>query len=178
MHFYWLEFESTCPKKQSCRRDLHPIFHCGAAVVARSWVDPEYRELLLSDSTAAVTQLGFTGVESTDVLAVANTPKVHNVVVCTLCSCYPWALLGLPPRWYKDSAYRSRTVIDPRGVLQEFGLELEDDIEVRVWDSTAELRYIVIPERPSGTEGWSEERLKALVTRDSMVGVARVEAPS
>ena len=131
--------------------------HNGAKVVARCWFDPEYRKLLLEDATTAVGQFKLTGVQGTDIVAVANTPNVHNLVVCTLCSCYPWPLLGLPPTWYKDTAYRSRAVIDPRGLLKEFGLELDEEIEVRVWDSTAELRYIVIPERPAGTDGMSED---------------------
>jgi nitrile hydratase subunit alpha len=152
--------------------------HNGAKVVARSWVDPEYRKLLLEDATSAVEQFNLTGAQGTDIVAVANAPMVHNLVVCTLCSCYPWPLLGLPPTWYKDTAYRSRAVIDPRGLLKEFGLELAEDVELRVWDSTAELRYLVIPERPAGTEGMSEEELAQLVTRDSMVGVEILKAPS
>ena len=147
----------------------------GARVVARAWVDPAYKERLLADATAAVRELGYHGVD--DMLAVENTPKVHNLVVCTLCSCYPWSVLGLPPVWYKSAAYRSRSVIDPRGVLREFGLQLPDDVEVVVWDSTAELRYLVLPERPAGSEKMTEEELAALVTRDSMVGVAKVTLP-
>lgn len=152
--------------------------HNGAKVVARSWIDPEYRKLLLENATSAVAQFNLTGIQGTDIVAVANTPKIHNLVVCTLCSCYPWPLLGLPPTWYKDTAYRSRAVIDPRGLLREFGLELADDVEVRVWDSTAELRYLVIPERPPGTDGMTEEQLAQLVTRDSMVGVEVLKAPN
>ena len=132
------------------------------------------RQWLLDDATAAIASLGFTGRQGEHMVALENTPGVHNMVVCTLCSCYPWPVLGLPPMWYKSAPYRSRSVIDPRGVLRELGLELPSDIEVRVWDSTAELRYLVLPERPVGTEGMSEEALAALVTRDSMVGVARV----
>jgi nitrile hydratase len=147
----------------------------GARVVARAWVDPAYKKRLLDDATAAVRELGFHGVD--DMLAVENTPKVHNLVVCTLCSCYPWSVLGLPPVWYKSAAYRSRSVIDPRGVLREFGLQLPDDVEVVVWDSTAELRYLVLPERPAGSEKMTEEELAALITRDSMVGVAKVTLP-
>ena len=147
----------------------------GARVVARAWVDPAYKQRLLADATAAVKELGFTGVD--DMLAVENTPKVHNLVVCTLCSCYPWSVLGLPPVWYKSAAYRSRSVIDPLGVLREFGLQLADDVEIRVWDSTAEMRYLVLPERPAGSEKMMEEELAAVVTRDSMVGVAKVTLP-
>jgi nitrile hydratase len=151
--------------------------HIGARVVARSWVDPEYRERLLADARAVAREDGITGFQGTDLIAVANTPEVHNLVVCTLCSCYPWSLLGLPPAWYKDTAYRARAVVDPRGVLREFGLDLEDDIEVRIWDSTAETRYLVIPERPAGTDGMSVDELAVLVTRDSMVGAERVPSP-
>ncbi|HME37530.1 MAG TPA: nitrile hydratase subunit alpha [Steroidobacteraceae bacterium] len=149
----------------------------GARVVARAWVDREYKQRLLSDAGAAITELGYSGLEGEHMVVVENTAKVHNIVVCTLCSCYPWPVLGLPPVWYKSAAYRSRSVIDPRGVLHEFGLRLDEDVEVRVWDSTAELRYLVLPERPPGTEGMSEADLAALVTRDSMVGVNRVPAP-
>jgi len=148
----------------------------GARVVARAWVDPAYKKRLMSDATAAIAELGYTGGQGEDMVVLENTPKIHNLVVCTLCSCYPWPILGLPPVWYKSAPYRSRAVIDPRGVLREFGLELPDEIEVRVWDSTAELRYLVLPERPAGTEQMTEEQLAALVTRDSMVGVAKVSA--
>lgn len=148
--------------------------HIGARVVARSWVDPNYRQRLLADTRAVAREDNLTGVEGTDLVAVENTPEVHNLVVCTLCSCYPWPLLGLPPTWYKDTAYRAQAVIDPRGVLRKFGLELDDDVEVRVWDSTAQVRYLVIPERPSGTEGMSVEQLAALVTRDSMIGAEKL----
>jgi len=150
----------------------------GAKVVARAWVDRAYRERLLEDGTAAVAELGYTGMQGKVITAVANAPQVHNVVVCTLCSCYPWPLLGLPPVWYKAAPYRSRIVLEPRGVLREFGLELGEEVEIRVWDSTAEVRYLVVPERPAGTEGWSEERLAGLVTRDAMIGVARARAPA
>jgi nitrile hydratase len=149
----------------------------GARVVARAWVDPAYKERLLADAPAALAELGFTSGQGEHMLVVENNSKVHNLVVCTLCSCYPWPVLGLPPVWYKSAAYRSRAVIDPRGVLREFGTEVGEDVEVRVWDSTAELRYIVLPERPAGTENLSEDELAALVTRDSMVGVSRVRAP-
>jgi nitrile hydratase subunit alpha len=150
----------------------------GARVVARAWVDPAYKQRLLADATAAVAELGYTGRQGEDMVVLENTPTVHNMVVCTLCSCYPWPLLGLPPVWYKSSPYRSRAVLDPRGVLREFGLDLPDDAEIRVWDSTAELRYMILPERPAGTEGMSEEELADLVTRDSMIGVAKVRAPA
>jgi len=146
----------------------------GARVVARAWVDPAYKKRLLTDATAAIAELDYTGRQGEHMVAVENTPKLHNLVVCTLCSCYPWSVLGLPPVWYKSSPYRSRAVIDPRGVLREFGLDLPEDVEVRVWDSTAEVRYLVLPERPAGSEGLTEEALAALVTRDAMVGVAKV----
>jgi len=142
----------------------------GARVVARSWVDPAYRRRLLDDATAAIGALGYSGRQGEHMVAIENTPDVHNMVVCTLCSCYPWPVLGLPPVWYKSAPYRSRVVIDPRGVLAEFGVSLPESTAIRVWDSTAEIRYLVVPMRPSGTEGWSEERLAALVTRDSMIG--------
>lgn len=146
----------------------------GAKVVARAWIDAAYKRRLLADATAAIAELGFGGMQGEHVVAVENTSDVHNLVVCTLCSCYPHPLLGLPPCWYKSSAYRSRAVIDPRGVLREFGLELTHEIEVRVWDSTSEVRYLVLPERPAGSGHLSEEQLAALVTRDSMIGVARI----
>lgn len=146
----------------------------GARVVARAWSDPAYRERLREDATAAIAELGFTGAQGEHMVAVENGPGVHNLVVCTLCSCYPWPVLGLPPVWYKSSPYRSRAVIDPRGVLAEFGTELPADTEVRVWDSTAEVRYLVIPERPAGTDGLGEAELAALVTRDGMIGTARL----
>jgi nitrile hydratase len=149
----------------------------GARVVARAWVDPAYKERLLTEATAAIAELGYGGRGGEHMVVVENTPKLHNLIVCTLCSCYPWPVLGLPPVWYKSAQYRSRAVIDPRGVLREFGLELGDDVEVRVWDSTAELRYLVLPERPLGTEKLSEGALAALVTRDAMIGVADVRLP-
>jgi nitrile hydratase len=152
--------------------------HIGAKLVARSWVDAEFRARLLADARAVARDEQLVGLDGTDLVAVANTPKVHNLVVCTLCSCYPWSVLGLPPTWYKDSGYRARAVIDPRGVLKEFGLALDDDVEVRVWDSTAEIRYLVIPERPPGTESLSLEDLARLVTRDSMVGAEKLRALS
>jgi len=149
----------------------------GARVVAKAWVDPEFKRRLLADATATLADLGFIGRQGEDMVVLENTPKVHNMVVCTLCSCYPWPVLGLPPVWYKSAPYRSRAVIDPRGVLRELGVHLPDEVEVRVWDSTAELRYLVLPERPAGTEDLTEEQLAALVTRDSMIGVARAKAP-
>ncbi len=155
-------------------REVGP--HNGARVVARSWVDPAFRERLLRNATEVVGEMGLLGAQTTDVVAVENGPRVHNLVVCTLCSCYPWTLLGIPPAWYKSHAYRSRVVREPRTVLREFGIELDEDAEVRVWDSTAEVRYLVIPERPPGTEGMSEDALAALVTRDAMIGAARVSA--
>jgi nitrile hydratase subunit alpha len=145
----------------------------GARVIARAWVDPAYKQRLLANADAAIAELGYGGMQGEHMVVVENTPKVHNLIVCTLCSCYPWPVLGLPPVWYKSAPYRSRAVIDPRGVLREFGLDLSD-VEVRVWDSTAEVRYLVLPERPAGTESLSEEQLAALVTRDAMVGVAKV----
>ena len=146
----------------------------GARVVARAWADGEYKKRLLSNANAAVTELGY---HATTLTVVENTAKLHNLVVCTLCSCYPWGILGLPPVWYKSSAYRSRSVIDPRGVLREFGVALADDVEVRVWDSTADLRYLVLPERPAGTSGMSEAQLAALVSRDAMLASAKVSVP-
>jgi nitrile hydratase len=148
----------------------------GARVVARAWVDPDYKKRLLADAPSAIAELGYTSGQGEHMLVVENGPKTHNLIVCTLCSCYPWAVLGLPPVWYKSAAYRSRAVIDPRGVLREFGTQLDEDVEVHVWDSTAELRYIVLPERPAGTEKLSEEQLADLVTRDAMVGVSKVPA--
>ena len=146
-------------------------------MVAKAWVDPEFKRRLLADATATLADLGYIGRQGEDMVVLENTPKVHNLVVCTLCSCYPWPVLGLPPVWYKSAPYRARAVLDPRGVLREVGVELPDDVEVRVWDSTAELRYLVLPERPPGTEGLSEEELATLVTRDAMIGVARVSRP-
>ena len=146
----------------------------GARVVARAWSDAGFRQRLLADATAAIAELGYGGRQGEHMVAVENTPRVHNLVVCTLCSCYPWPVLGLPPTWYKSAPYRSRAVSDPRGVLREFGTELADDVEVRVWDSTAEIRYLVIPERPAGTQALGEAALAELVTRNGMIGVARL----
>ncbi|MER6980820.1 nitrile hydratase subunit alpha [Streptomyces carpinensis] len=149
----------------------------GAKVVARAWTDPEYRHRLLEDGTAAIKELGFGGFQGEHIVAVANTPTTHHVVVCTLCSCYPWPVLGLPPSWYKDPAYRARVVREPRTVLSEMGLELDDEVQVVVHDSTSEVRWLVLPERPAGTEHLTEEELVPLVTRDAMVGVAKAAAP-
>jgi nitrile hydratase len=151
--------------------------HNGARVVAKAWADPAYRKWLLEDATAAISSLGYTGRQGEHMVAVENTPNLHNMVVCTLCSCYPWPVLGLPPVWYKAAPYRSRAVIDPRGVLQDFGVELAAGIDIRVWDSTAEVRYLVLPMRPPNTEGWSEEQLGKLVTRDSMIGTGLAKSP-
>jgi nitrile hydratase subunit alpha len=150
----------------------------GARVVARAWVDRAYRDRLLRDATSAIAELGYTGRQGEHMIAVENTPGRHNVVVCTLCSCYPWPVLGLPPIWYKSAPYRSRVVRDPRGVLLEFGVTLPADTEIRVWDSSAEVRYLVIPERPAGTDGLDEEALSALVTRDSMIGTGLARTPA
>jgi len=155
--------------------DLGPMN--GARVVARAWVDPDYKARLLDDGSAAIAELGYGGLQGEHIVVVENTPTVHNLVVCTLCSCYPWPVLGLPPAWYKDAAYRSRVVIDPRGILAEFGTTLDDDVEVRVWDSSAEIRYLVLPERPDNTGQLSESELAALVDRDAMIGVTRVSVP-
>jgi nitrile hydratase len=151
-------------------RDVGP--QNGAKVVARAWVDGRYRERLLSAATDAIAELGFGGAEGDNMVVVANTPAVHNMIVCTLCSCYPWPVLGLPPSWYKSPAYRARAVSEPRSVLREFGLELGDEVEIRVWDSSAEVRYLVLPMRPTATDGWGEEQLAAIVTRDCMIGTA------
>ena len=148
----------------------------GAKVVARAWTDPEFKEWLLEDATAAIASLGFGGRQGEHMKVVENTPSVHNLVVCTLCSCYPWPVLGLPPVWYKSAPYRARAVAEPRGVLKEFGTELSEDTEIRVWDSTSEVRFLVLPERPAGTDGVSEEELAALVTRNSMIGVEKAKS--
>jgi nitrile hydratase subunit alpha len=146
----------------------------GARVVARAWVDPEYKKRLLANATSAIAELGYGGRTGEHMVVVENTPERHNLVVCTLCSCYPWAVLGLPPVWYKSAPYRSRAVIDPRSVLREFGLEIGEDVEIRIWDSTSEVRYLVLPERPAGTEHLTEEQLAELVTRDAMIGTGKV----
>jgi nitrile hydratase subunit alpha len=151
--------------------------HNGARVVAKAWSDPAFKARLLKDATSAIAELGFTGRQGEHMVAVENTNKVHNLVVCTLCSCYPWPVLGLPPVWYKSAPYRSRAVMNPRSVLADFGLRLPDDREIKVWDSTAEIRYLVLPERPAGSDGWSEEQLASLVTRDSMIGTGLPKLP-
>jgi nitrile hydratase len=150
----------------------------GAQVVAKAWSDPAYKARLLADATAAINELGFSGLQGEDMVVIENTATVHNLIVCTLCSCYPWPTLGLPPVWYKSAPYRSRAVSDPRGVLREFGTDLADSVEVRVWDTTAEVRYLVLPERPQGTDHLSEAQLAAIVTRDSMIGVRKVARPA
>ncbi len=152
--------------------------HNGARVVARAWADPAYADWLARDATAAIASLGYSGRQGEHMVAVFNTADTHYMVVCTLCSCYPWPVLGLPPVWYKSAAYRSRAVMAPRAVLADFGVTLPADIQVRVWDSTAEVRYLVIPQRPGGTDGWSEDRLASLVTRDSMIGTGLAQAPA
>ena len=157
-------------------RDIGPLN--GARVVARAWVDAEYKKRLLTDATQAIAELGFGGMQGEHMVVVENTPTIHNVIVCTLCSCYPWPVLGLPPVWYKSPPYRSRVVIEPRKVLQEFGLKLDETTEIKVWGSSAEIRYMVLPERPAGTEGMTEEELVKLVTRDSMIGVAKAKMPA
>ncbi len=149
----------------------------GARVIARAWTDPAFKARLLSDGSAAIAECGHGGRQGEHMVVVENTPEVHNLIVCTLCSCYPWPVLGLPPVWYKSSAYRARAVIDPRGVLRDFGLVLDESVSVRVWDSTAEIRYLVLPERPPGTDALDEDALAALVSRDAMIGVAKVAAP-
>lgn len=149
----------------------------GAQVVAKAWTDPEYLGRLREDATAAIAELGFSGMQGEHMVAVENTPDVHNIVVCTLCSCYPWPVLGVPPTWYKSSEYRARVVRDPRGVMSEFGLTVSDNTEIRVWDSTAEIRYLVIPERPAGTDGMDADALADLVTRDSMIGTGLAQTP-
>ena len=160
---------------ETYENDIGPLN--GAKVVARAWVDPAYKERLLKDATPAIAELGFSGLQGEHMVVVENTPSIHNLIVCTLCSCYPWPVLGLPPAWFKEAAYRSRSVVDPRGVLHDFGLTLDASVAVKVWDSSAEIRYMVLPERPAGTEGMSEDELVALVTRDAMIGVTKVESP-
>jgi nitrile hydratase len=150
----------------------------GARVVARAWVDPTYKARLLQDASAAAAEFGYHGAEGEHMVVVENTPKVHNVIVCTLCSCYPWPLLGLPPYWYKDPVYRARMISEPRKLLREFGCEVADDVEIRVWDSSAQIRYMVLPERPAGTEGLSEEQLRSLVTAEAMIGVEKCKVPA
>jgi nitrile hydratase subunit alpha len=151
--------------------------HIGARVVARAWADQDFAARLFEDTPAALGSIGIAGGQGENMVALENTPAVHNMVVCTLCSCYPWALLGLPPVWYKSAPYRSRAVVDPRGVLRDFGVELGPDVEIRVWDSTSEIRYLVVPTRPAGTDGWTEAQLASLVTRDSMIGTGPPKRP-
>jgi nitrile hydratase len=160
---------------ETYEQDIGPMN--GAKVVARAWSDPEYRKRLLENGTETISEMGFIGTEGAQIIVLENTDAIQHMVVCTLCSCYPWPVLGLPPAWYKSFAYRSRAVSEPRSVLKDFGLEIDDSVEIRVWDSTAEVRYMVLPQRPAGTEGMSEDELADLVTRDSMVGVAHVAAP-
>ncbi len=161
---------------QAYEKDIGPMN--GAKVVARAWVDSGYRERLLVNGREAISEMGFADTQGAELVVLENTPAVHNVVVCTLCSCYPWSVLGLPPTWYKSFAYRSRVVIEPRKVLKEFGLELDDSVELRVWDSNSDVRYMILPKRPDGTENMSEEELVELVSRDSMVGVAQAKSPA
>lgn len=168
------EHEAVDAVVASFENDMGPVN--GAKVVARAWTDPEYREWLLSDATAAIADMGFTGLQTEHMVAVENTPERHNVVVCTLCSCYPWTLLGIPPAWFKYPQYRARVVKEPRSVLAEFGVSLPADVKIDVWDSSAEIRYLVIPQRPEGTEGLTAEELVPLISRDSMVGTALVTA--
>ena len=170
-----LSTDAIDARVQAYEQDIGPLN--GAKVVARAWTDAEYKKRLLEDGTAAVAEHGFFGAQGAEIIVLENTPKVHNVVVCTLCSCYPWPVLGLPPRWYKSDAYRARVVIEPRVVLQEFGLALDESVEVRVWDSNSDIRYMVLPERPEGTDGMGEDALAGLVTRDSMIGVAQAKTP-
>lgn len=157
-------------------QDIGPMN--GAKVVAKAWTDPEYKKRLLEEGTSAIAEVGFTGAQGAQIVVLENTDDIHNMVVCTLCSCYPWPVLGLPPSWYKSEAYRSRAVVEPRAVLKDFGLELDPEVNVRVWDSNSEIRYMVLPQRPSGTEGMTEEELIEIVGRDSMIGVALVEPPT
>lgn len=169
------EHEAVDAVVASFENDMGPVN--GAKVVARAWTEPDYRDWLLSDATAAIADMGFTGLQTEHMIAVENTAEKHNVVVCTLCSCYPWTLLGIPPAWFKYPQYRARVVKEPRSVLAEFGVTLADDVAIDVWDSSAEIRYLVIPQRPSGTEGLSAEELVPLISRDSMVGTALASAP-
>jgi nitrile hydratase len=161
---------------EACETKIGP--HNGARIVARAWVDPDFKKRLLQDATEAANSLGYVSPVGAHLIALENTPKTHHMVVCTLCSCYPWEVLGLPPVWYKSAPYRSRAVIDPKGILAEFGANLPSETEIRIWDSTAETRFLVVPMRPEGTEGWGEEQLAALVTRDSMVGTGLPKSPA
>lgn len=170
-----LSTDAIDARVQAYEQDIGPLN--GAKVVARAWTDTAYRKRLLHDGTSAIAELGFHGAQGAEIVVLENTPAVHNMVVCTLCSCYPWPVLGLPPNWYKSDAYRARAVIEPRSVLKEFGLELDDSMEVRVWDSNSDIRYMVLPQRPTGTEHMNEAELAALVSRDSMIGVAMANTP-
>jgi len=163
-------------KVQAFENDIGPMN--GAKVVARAWLDSGYRKRLLTNGREAISEMGFADTQGAELVVLENSPAVHHVVVCTLCSCYPWSVLGLPPTWYKSHAYRSRVVIEPRKVLKEFGLELDDSVEVRVWDSNSDIRYMILPERPDGTESMSENELAELVSRDSMIGVAKAKTPA
>ncbi len=167
-----LSSEAVDALTQAYEQDIGPLN--GAQVVARAWVDPDYKKRLLQNGTEAIAELGFSGREGSEIVVLESTSSVHNMVVCTLCSCYPWPVLGLPPNWYKSNAYRSRAVLEPRKVLKEFGLDLDDSVDIKVWDSTADIRYMVLPQRPEGTEHLSEAELVPLVTRDAMIGVAKV----
>ena len=172
----FLSTDSIDAMVQAYEQDIGPMN--GAQVVARAWLDASYKQRLIENGSEAIEELGFGGAEGSEIVVLENTSDIHNMVVCTLCSCYPWPVLGLPPAWYKTAAYRSRAVIEPRAVLREFGLELPDSVEIRVWDSSADVRYMVLPERPEGTDGWSEAQLREIVTRDSMIGVAKVKSPT
>ena len=171
-----LSTDAIDARVQAYEQDIGPLN--GAKVVARAWTDAEYKERLLEDGTSAVAEMGFFGAQGAEIVVLENTTAIHNMVVCTLCSCYPWPVLGLPPRWYKSDAYRARAVIEPRAVLREFGLTLDDAVEVRVWDSNSDIRYMVLPQRPEGTDGMDADALAALVTRDSMIGVAKAKTPA
>ena len=170
-----LSTDAIDARVQAYEQDIGPLN--GAKVVARAWTDADYKKRLLADGTSAVAEMGFFGAQGAEIVVLENTSAIHNMVVCTLCSCYPWPVLGLPPRWYKSDAYRARAVIEPRAVLREFGLTLDESVELRVWDSNSDIRYMVLPERPKGSKGMSDEELSAMVTRDSMIGVAKVSVP-
>ena len=171
-----LSTDAIDARVQAYEQDIGPLN--GAKVVARAWADEDYKRRLLEDGTSAIGEMGFHGAQGAEIIVLQNTATVHNMVVCTLCSCYPWPVLGLPPRWYKSDAYRARAVIEPRAVLNEFGLVLDESVEVRVWDSNSDIRYMVLPERPEGTEDMDEDALISLVTRDSMIGVAKAKTPA
>jgi nitrile hydratase len=172
----FLSTDSIDAMVRAYEQDIGPMN--GAQVVARAWTDASYKQRLLEKGAEAIEELGFGGAEGSEIVVLENTPNIHNMVVCTLCSCYPWPVLGLPPTWYKSAAYRSRAVIEPRAVLREFGLDLPESVEIRVWDSSADVRYMVLPERPEGTDSMSEAQLLEIVTRDSMIGVAKLKSPT